>query len=72
MSGVTKSGRGGARVGAGRKGFGENPKSCTFYLPEKTIARLTELAADRGVSKGQVLAELVDAAYPLPKFFGGG
>ena len=53
-----KSGRGGARKGAGRKG--KNYVSMSVRLPEETRNRITRLSIKLGITLGETIAQAVD------------
>ena len=55
---VGKSGRGGARQGAGRKG--KNYVSMSVRLPEETRNRITRLSIQLGITLGATIAQAVD------------
>ncbi len=55
-----RDGRGGYRVGSGRQRSADNLRTCTFYLPTKTIEKLKQLSIYRRIARGRIIAELVD------------
>ena len=54
-----KAGRGGRRVGAGRKAFLSDAQMLTVTLEGDQYEAISEIADDRGVSLGAVVREAV-------------
>ncbi len=57
---IKKDNRGGYRPGSGRQRSADNLRTCTFYLPTKTIEKLKQLSIYRRIARGRIIADLVD------------
>lgn len=55
----TKGTRGGWRPGAGRPAEVEDAVTCTFEVSRRHVATLTELAAERDVSRAALIRQAI-------------
>ncbi len=59
MAAKRKTGHGGHRTGAGRKGFIKNAKVLSVKYDGDDLAELESIAEERGISVASLLRELV-------------